>query len=462
MKKSIIVFLISILGVTWSSLQAQEQLTLQQAQDYAIKNAYTVQAAQLDLRKVEQQVKETKAIGLPQINAEGSFQNFLDIPIQVIPDFISPAVFGTLLETGVLPPGSPEPEATFVEAQFGTEFTMSGSITARQLIFDGSYLIGLKAIQGVRELTNIQVEKSEEEIKVQIADSYHLCLASEENVKILDESLEILTKTLSDTKALYENGFVEQQDVEQLELTVSSVSNQIQNAENQKTIAYELLKFQMGMSQGSDIALASSIDDLVSNAVNNGLILADVNLEKDVDYRLALNNRMLQELQLKNQKAGYMPSLSAFFNYQQSAQRNEFNFFEGNQDWFPTTVWGLNLKVPIFCSGMRRSKVQQAKIELERADLFLKQAKEGAALEIKSTRNDMVYAVDNYQTSLDSKDLAKRIFDKTQIKYNEGISSSFELTQAKNQLLEVQGQYVAAVLNLLNSANALNKALNNY
>ncbi len=462
MKNLIEVFLLIALTLAVVSLSAQEQLTLKQAQDYAVKNAYAVQSAQLDLKKVEEQIKETRARGLPQINANGSFQNFLDIPVQVIPDFISPAVFGTLLQTGVLPSDYPQPEATFVEAQFGTEYTASLGITASQLIYDGTFLIGLKAVRGVRELTNVQLEKTEEEIKVQVADAYHLCLAAEENVKILQESSEILEKTLSDTRALYTNGFVEEQDVEQLELSMRSISNQIQYARNQKTIAYELLKFQMGISQSAEITLASDIESLVNTAVSNGLSVAEFNIENDIDYRIALNNKMLQELSVRGEKAAFQPSLSGFFNYQTSAQRNEFNFFEGNQSWFPNTVWGLSLNLPIFSSGMRRSKVQQAKIESERADLFIKQAKEGAALELKSTRSELIFAVDNYQTSLESKDLAKRIFDKTQIKYNEGISSSFELTQAKNQLLETQGFYVSAVLSLLNSANALNKALNNY
>ena len=234
MKNLIEVFLSIALTLAVVSLSAQEQLTLKQAQDYAVKNAYAVQSAQLDFKKVEEQIKETKAKGLPQINASGSFQNFLDIPVQVIPDFISPAVFGTLLQTGVLPTDYPQPEATFVEAQFGTEYTASLGITASQLIYDGTFLIGLKAVRGVRELTNVQLEKTEEEIKVQIAGAYHLCLAAEENVKILQESLAILEKTLSDTRALYTNGFVEEQDVEQLELSMSSISNQIQYARNQK------------------------------------------------------------------------------------------------------------------------------------------------------------------------------------------------------------------------------------
>lgn len=462
MKNTVLAILSFVFAFMSHTLSAQEGLTLAQAQAYAIKNAYSVQAAQLDLKKVEEQIKETKAIGLPQVTAEGAFQNFLDIPVQVIPDFISPAVFGTLIQTGVLPADSPEPEATFVEAQFGTKYTASLGITASQLIYDGTYLIGLKAIRGVRELTNVQLEKTEEEIKVQIAESYHLCLAAEENVKILKESSGILEKTLSDTKALYTNGFVEEQDVEQLELSMRSISNQLQNARNQRTTAYELLKFQMGISQSEEIVLASDIESLVNSAVSSGLATTEFNIDNDIDYRVALNNKMLQELNVRGKKAAFQPSLSGFFNYQTSAQRNEFNLFEVDQDWFPTTVWGLSLKIPIFSSGMRRSQVQQAKIESERADLFLKQAKEGAALELKSTRNDMIFGIENYQTSLESKELATRIFDKTQIKYNEGISSSFELTQAKNQLLETQGLYVSAVLNLLNSANALNKALNNY
>jgi len=443
-------------------IDAQEQLTLKQAQDYAIQNAYSVQTAQLDLRVVEEQIKETKAIGLPQVNAEGSFQNFLDIPVQVIPDFISPTVFGTLIQTGVLPADSPQPEATFVEAQFGTEYTANLGITASQLLYDGTYLIGLKAVRGLKELTAVQIEKSEEEIKVQVADAYHLCLAADENVRILTESSGILEKTLSDTKALFENGFVEQQDVEQLELSIKSLSNQIKNAQNQKIVAYELLKFQIGLTQSAEITLSNNIETLVNDAVSQGLLTAQYNPENNIDYRLALNNKALQELNMRSKKAAYQPSLGGFFNYQTTAQRNEFNLFESGQEWFPTTVWGLNLNVPIFSSGRRRSQVQQAKIEVERADLMVKMAKEGAALEIKSTRNDMTFAIDNYQTSIESRDLSKRIYDKTQIKYNEGISTSFELTQAKNQYLETQGLYVSAVLNLLNSANALNKALNNY
>ena len=459
MKSSVIIAsFLFIFGHAWS----QEELSLIQAQQYGIQNAFSVQSAKLDLQKANERVKEIKAIGLPQVNAQGSFQNFLDVPVQVLPDFISPSVYGVLIQSEVLEPDYPVPTPTFVEAQFGTSFTASGTIQASQLIFDGSYLIGLKAIQGVRELSTIAVEKNEEEIKQTITEAYNLCLASAENIMVLSESKVILEKTLSDTEILYENGFVEQQDVEQLQLSMKSLKNQILYANNQQTIALQLLKFQMGMDQANDIKLTSSIEDLVSSSLAAGSSNVSFDINNDVDYRLAMTNKNLMVLDLKNKKSGYLPSLNAFFSYQRTAQRNEFNFFDGDESWFPSTVWGLNLNIPIFSSGMRKSQVAQAQIELDRADLFLKQAEQGAKLELTSAKNDMYFAVDNYQTAMDSKDLAKRIFDKTQIKYNEGISSSFELTQAKDQLLQAQRQYVSAVVTLLNSSNALNKALNIY
>ncbi len=218
----------------------------------------------------------------------------------------------------------------------------------------------------------------------------------------------------------------------------------------------------MGLSQDSDIQLSSTIDELVNSALVADVINTEFQVENNLNYKLALANKALLELGVKNQKAAYLPSLNGFFQYQRSAQRNEFNFFSAGQEWFPSTVWGLNLNIPIFSSGMRKARLQKAEIDVELADIRLTQASEASKLELISARNNFTYAQSNLKTSEASKDLAQSIFDKTQIKYNEGIASSFELNSAKNQLLQSQGQYVAAVVNLLNSTNALNKALNLY
>jgi len=457
--KHLITIALAVLALQYCS--AQEQISLQEAQDYAIKNAYSVQIARLDLKKAEQQVKETTAIGLPQINASGSFQNFLDIPVQVIPDFISPSVYGVLIQEDLILPSS-VPEFGNVPAQFGTDYTASGGITASQLLFNGSYLIGLKAAKEYKNLAAVSAEKSEEEIKQTVTEAYHLCLAAAENLQVISEGKEILEKTLNDTKLLYENGFVEFQDVEQLELSMKSLNNQIKFAENQKTVSVQMLKFQMGLSQETNITLSSCISDLVNAAMASGIENTEFKFEENLGYKLAMSSQSLMELDIKNKKSSYLPSLNAFFSYQRNAQRTEFNFFSKEEEWFPSTVWGLNLNVPIFSSGMRKAQIQKAQIELEKANIIVTQAKEGAKLELISAKNNFSYAQNNLETSEASKELAESIFNKTQIKYNEGIASSFELNLAKNQLLESQGQYVAAVVNLLNSTNALNKALNLY
>ncbi len=434
-----------LLLTTVQAVTAQEQLTLKQAQDYAIQNSYEIKTALLDLELAEEKIKETTAIGLPQINGEVAFQNFIEIPTVIIPDFTAP----------------PNSGAT-TSAQFGTNYVLNGTLTASQLIFDGSYLIGLQATKAYKSLSEVAVEKSEQDIKQIITDSYSLCLSASESLRIQEESLAVLEKNLKETKALYENGFVEEQDVEQLELSVKNLSNEIKNAEFQELYTLSLLKFRLGLAQSTEIELTSTIEELVSNSVSSGLLDADFKLENNLDYQLALTNQNLMDLDVRNKKSAFLPSLAGYFQYQQAAQRNELKLFSGDEPWFPTSVWGLNLNVPIFSSGQRRSRVQQARIELERAENRVAQAKEGAQLEITTARNNMIYAIDNYQTSIETRELSKRIYDKTQIKYNEGISSSSELIQVKNQYLETQGKYVEAVVNLLLSSNALNKALNNY
>ena len=453
--------IITLLLLISVSVNAQKTMSLQEAQAFALENAYSNKIAQLDVDKARSKVKETFAIGLPQVNASGSFTHYIDIPVNVVPDFISPTVYGVLVDEDLVP-SSNVPEFGTVPAQFGTDYVVNAGVELTQLLFNGSYLIGLQASKVYVEFSQNQLEMNESDIRQAVASAYYGVLVSEENIKILTDNQKTLSNLLIDTRAYYEEGFTEEQDVEQLELNISQIDASIANLEKQAKNMMDLLKIQIGMPIAEEVSLTDNLNSLLQQY--EGITLAQRNLESQnhPSFKMAETNMQLQALNLKNQKAQFWPILSAFASHQQSAQRLEFDFFDSGGEWFPSTLWGVNLSIPVFSSGMKKNVVTQARLDYDIATIQKNQVEEGIKMEYNTAYSDFVYAQDRYRIERKNADLAKRIKDKTEIKYQEGISSSFELNQSQNQYIASEGNYIEAVLNFLNAKSALDKATNKY
>jgi outer membrane protein len=445
------------------SAQGPMRLSLAEAQEYAIQHSYNVQLSDLDLEIAKRKVKETTAIGLPQVNASGGFQNFLDIPVTVIPDFISPTVLNTLLQTGVITPGDiPQSDPQFVEAQFGTKFTMTAGVTASQLLFDGSYIVGLQAAKSYVQFAELNKEKSEADVKEQVAQAYFTVLVSEENLSILQKSVGTLEKTLSDTRIMFENGFMEEQDVDQLKLQLNSLNNQLDYAESQKNIAYYFFLFTLGLPESTEVSLTDNVTSLVDEADHGALLNEAFDVEKNPNYKVINSALGLSLLNEKLEKSAYLPKLSASFSHQQQALRSEFNFTDSDKDWFPSTILGLSLNIPIWSSGMRSNRIQQAKLDVEKTKVSREQVMDATRLEYRTAYSEFLNALNGYNNAKESMDLSRSILERTQIKFREGISGSFDLSQAQNQNLNSQGAYIGSMLQLLNAKIRLKKALNQF
>lgn len=446
--------------ITLSGAYAQSMsLSLAEAQAKALESNRNALISQLEVEKARSVVKETLAIGLPQINASGDFQHFLDIPTQVLPDFISPTVYDVLIDENLLPEGSGG-QPNFIPAQFGTDYTLSGGVSLNQLIFNGSYLIGLKAAKSYVEMSELQKDKSDIDVKAAVAQSYHTALMADENATVLGNSIATLEEMLRDISAMYQEGFVEEQDVEQIQLTLNTLKSQQQNARRQITLTKQLLNFQIGLPIETDISLSDDINTLTSDPSLEALLGLTPMTNDHPDMLIIDQGILLQELKIKEQKSRYLPSLNGFFSYQQQAQRNAFNFFENDRDWFPSTVWGVSLSVPIFSSGMKHQMVRQLEIDLQEVQLKKEMAAEGLALSTLQAKSDYLFAKESFQTEVDNVALALRIRDKTRVKYQEGISSSFELNEMENQFIQAQGRKIQASMNLLNALTELKKAYN--
>lgn len=436
-------FSISVIGQEQAQSAAQT-FTLEQAQAYAIENGYAARNAAKEVEKSKRVVKETISTGLPQVDASGSYQNFIDLPVQLVPA----EFFG----------GN---QGEFAEVVFGVKQQMGVDIRASQLIFDGSYFVGLQASRVYLELSKNDQTKTEYDIRQMVTQAYGMVLVSEENVKVLEDNTKSLEQNLVEVEALYENGFVEEQDRDQLALLVQISKNTLENGIRKAEISRNQFKFILGIPIENQVELSETLDQLIQPNLQQSFIEKDLDLSNHIDYKIINTQEKASELLLKQQKSFYLPKLSAFYSYQQNSFSQEFNFLD-DAPWFPTQVYGLNLTMPIFSSFGRHHKTQQAKIEVEQMGIAKEQVTQQLKIQAANSKAEYTYALSQYRSAEDNLNLAQSIFDKTKIKYQEGISTSLELTQANNQLIEIQGNYINSALQLINAKSNLDQALNNY
>jgi len=276
----------------------------------------------------------------------------------------------------------------------------------------------------------------------------------------LKENIKILQKSFRDAQITYENGFNEEEDVEQLEITLGNVKNQLNNVIRMKGIAYQMLNLSLGNAIDSALILTDSLDGLVEKNIDLDLIGTAFKFVNHIDFKISENDRETKRLMMKLEQSKYLPTLSAFVNYGSQSFSDSFSFFNSDQQWFASSLLGVSLNVPIFSSFGRRAKTAQAKIALETADLRVEEAKKRLSLQAQKAKNEYQLSIQNYQTSKKNIGLAERIEKKQRIKFFEGISSSFDLLQAQNQLYTQQQNYIQSMLDVIATKATLENALN--
>jgi outer membrane protein len=439
-------FLLLFIFIPLFSLgQQQASFTLQEAIDYALKNNYGIKNARTDVEISRKKILETTTIGLPQVNGEINFQNFINIPTQVIP------------ENAFNPMGDPN---ELIPVQFGTNYNASAGISLSQLVFDGAYIVGLQASKTYAMLSKNQLAKTENDLIAEVSQAYFNVIVARENVKIVKQNLETTEKLLSETRKIYESGFIEEADVDQISLLLLNIKNNLSRSERQFDFSVKLLKLQMGMDINQPIEITEDLNQIINNINVENLYNREFQVNNHIEFKLARTNQDLMQLNLRREKVAYLPSLGAFVSHQENAFRNQFNFLDFNRPWYPATVWGINLRVPIFDSGMRYSRVSQAKLEYQKAENLTVLAEQSLKLQADNARADLINAFERLNTEKQNLFLAEKIQKKTLIKYQEGLSSSLELNQVQNQFLTTQGSYIMTIFELLNAKARFEKALN--
>ena len=442
-KKGFILSFILLSTIVLAQRKDSRSFTLEEAIIFAIDSNYTAINARRDIAMALKQKWETTATGLPQIDGKISYNNNLKQPVTLLPAEI----------TG----GAP---GTFVPVTFGTKENASAVATLNQLIFDGSYLVGLKAAKSFLRYSENISEKTNLEVRKGIINAYGSVILSEELISIFEKNKTNLEKNIFETRKIYENGLTEEESVEQLEITLLDIETQLNNARRTSVIARQMFNVALGIDISETVVFKDTLDDLAQQNISLNLLDSSLKIEDNVDYKIALNFTEQRNLEMQLEKSKSLPRLSAFVNYGTSANNNDFTLFNGDQVWYQSSVFGVSLDVPLFSSGMRSARTQRSKIALEQAKTQLKEAVQNITLELNTAKSNYQFAIENYENAKKNIVLAERIENKNQLKFKEGLSTSFDLRQAQTQLYSAQQQYFQSMLSVINSKAAIETVLN--
>lgn len=425
-----------------SFLNAQEQkqsysFSLQQAIEHALKNNYSVINADRDIEAAKKKKWETTTIGLPQIDANVNYLNNFKIQQNQ---------FSVNGQTTTL--------------EFGNFNSMDASLKLSQLIFDGSYLVGLQSARTYLKISENAKVKTNQEIREIVINSYGNVLLADESIGILEKNKTILEKTVFETQQTYNNGLIEEENVEQFQITLASVKSSLENVKRQKAIALNMLKLVLGIELDEQLTLTDNLNNLAQNNVDLAILKEEFKVENNIDYQIGKNVEESNRLLLKLEKSKALPSLGASVNFGSNTFGSRFTMFNGDQKWYNYSNMGIGLNVPIFSSLGRSAKTQQAKIALEQSKTDLKETEQKLKLQYQKSKSDYEYSIEQLGTSKSNLNLAERIEGKQQIKFKEGLSSSFDLTKAQEQLYDAQQKYLQSLLDVINKRASLEKLIN--
>lgn len=432
-----------------SFMQAQEKkenysFSLDQAINHALTNNRASINAGRDIEMAKKKKWETTASGLPQINGLVSYQNNFKLQTSVIPA----EFFG----------GQP---GEFAEVTFGTKHNATGSLSLSQLLFDGSYIVALQASKTYLEFYQNYKKKTDTDVREMIINSYGNVLLADESIQILKKNKTILEKTLFDTDQTYKNGLIEEENVEQLKITLASVNSNLNYVTRLKDIALKMLKLNLGIEIEDELVLTDKLDALAITNLDTSIINSDFKATSNINYVISQNFVDQKTLELKLEKSRALPSLSAGLNFGYNTFGDKFTFLNSDQRYFNFSNLGVNLNIPIFSSFARSARAQQAKIGLDKAKTDLTETEQRLKLAYQNAKSDYEFSIEQYNSSKESLRLAERIEKKQQIKFKEGLSSSFDFTEAQRQLYTSQQNYLQTMVDVINKKAALEKITNN-
>lgn len=413
-------------------VQAQEMLKLsvQDAIAYGLKNSAEYQNAQLDVAIAAAKVKEVTAIGLPQANA--NFQASHNFIVQKV----------------IVPPGPINPSPQPVAIAFQPNYSGQAGLTISQLLFNGSYLVGLQASRTYKQLSEKNANITEQNVIKNVKKAYFGVLVNKERVKTLDANIARTEAMLREMQALNNAGFVEKIDLDRLNVVVNNLKIEKEKVDQLIILSENILKFQIGAPLNAKIELTDKLEGQLSQAQSQ--VMSQFDVKQRAEYGLLKTNHKAQELTLKNIRAGYLPTLSLFLNRGALAGNNTFSDFATyNKSWFGFGTYGINMSIPIWDSFSKRHQATQAKLNIQKTENQLRNLENGLNLEVSNTETMLKNSIKSLSTQEANRSLAKEVTQVVAKKYAAGVGSNLDVITAESSLKEAEVNYFGAIYDLL-------------
>jgi len=412
---------------------SQQLFSLDDALEYAKQNNRDIQNSKLDIESAKKRVWETTAMGLPQAEAGFDYTHIFDDAIELpFPDPMNPGQNST------------------IDFKPTSNFTLN----ANQLIFSGEYIVGLKTAAIFKALSEKNLVKTEQETKEAVTNAYIMILVLEENRQILEENLITIEKNIFEMKEMLKSGLIEDTDVDQLEISRRNLETSLSNITRQVELGYKLLKINMGMPLDTELILSENMQNIMDKMVSKTLQNMQFNIEQNIDFQLLQTQEEMKTMELRQQQVAYLPTIAGFYSHTEKLKEPEF-------DMTPKDLIGVNVSLPLFSSGQRHAKVQQARIELDKLDNSKSALRDGLNMQFEQAKVDYNTAFSKYLNEAENTKLTKKIYNKTLVKYREGVASSLDLSQVQSQHLQAQINYYNAILELIQAKTSLDKLMTN-
>jgi outer membrane protein TolC len=426
----------------------RHEFTAKQCVEYAEKNSAVVKNSLLDIKLQEQQNRGITAAAYPQVNASINTQYNPNVTVQTFPNFIAQGTYGVLEAEGVKngngePITSPE-DFGFIQAQFGTKWTASAGATLSQILFDGQVFVGLQARETSISYREQAAELTKEQIRTNIYKIYYQLSVANEQIRLIDANIARTDKLLSDSRELYKNGFAESLDVDRASVQLTNFQAQKQTTLNNVSNGYLGLKVLMGMPVKDTLILTDSVtaESIQEGALTDGAY----KYEDRPDYRVLSLTGKLQEYNVRRYKLAKVPTASLNAGYSKLSQRNYFDFFT-KAPWFSSSYIGLTVDVPIFSGFLKNANIKTAQLELEQTNNNIENLKLQIDQDVDSSINSFNSAITNLNNQKKNVDLASRVYDLTKKKYESGLASTTDISNAQADLTVAQTSYIVSLFN---------------
>ena len=419
------------LGMAQSSFSLDEAIAYGKSHNTAYSNAGH------DVAIAQETVNQTLAMGLPQISASGNYQQYLTVPGSWIKNSFSTQ------------PGAPE----YIFLQFQQAYTSSANLSVNQLIFDGTYFVGLKASKEFVNLSQLQENLSEQSLKSSITKAYILVASLQKNQEFIQANKANINQSLQEMRALNKEGFTETLDVQRLELNYRNIVLQEEKLNMGIAMALNALKLQMGYPMNDELNISLNLEQLNSSMSSIDAELNNFNPSTRLEYQLLNQSILLNEMDKKRYQMGYIPQLVGFYQHQETTQRPEFNFFQSNltpnNNWVPSNAIGLSMRLTLFDGLKTPAKLREIDHKIEKGQNDLSQFQNAAWLQYQNARRSYELNLTQAEIQKESLDLAQDIYNKSLLKLKEGVGSSLEVTQAETELKAAQNNYLNAIYDLV-------------